>query len=41
MWAGFTFCDSCSKRHNWELNPDKPIEWQAVYSSKPLPEDLD
>jgi hypothetical protein len=37
-WNGFIFCMNCNERYEWTLDPDKPIEWQSVYSDKPLKE---
>ena len=37
-WKGFIFCMSCEERTEWELDPDKPIAWQAKFSDKPLKE---
>jgi hypothetical protein len=39
VWKGFIFCMSCNEKHEWEINPDMPIAWQAVRSSKPLREE--
>ena len=31
-WTGHTFCMTCHNRFDWVLDPDKPIEHQAVPS---------